>query len=165
MPIADFIILFLTGVSALLGLSRGFVKEFLSLAKWVSSLYLAFLSYEKTKTILSSFLKESEVLDLLAASISFILIFLILSIIFNFLSRILTIKGIDFIDKFFGFVFGFLRMILIFSLFFIIYTDIFHNLEKPTWFNDSYSIKYIDKVSFYLKKKFLEFNPNNDIIT
>ena len=130
MPIADFIILFLTGVSALLGLSRGFVKEFLSLAKWVSSLYLAFLSYEKTKTILSSFLKESEVLDLLAASISFILIFLILSIIFNFLSRILTIKGIDFIDKFFGFVFGFLRMILIFSLLFIIYTDIFHNLEN-----------------------------------
>ena len=165
MPIADFIILFLTGVSALLGLSRGFVKEFLSLAKWVSSLYLACLSYEKTKSILSSFLKESEVLDLLAASISFILIFLILSIIFNFLSRILTIKGIDFIDKFFGFVFGFLRMILIFSLLFIIYTDIFHNLEKPTWFNDSYSIKYIDKVSFYLKKKFLEFNPNNDIIT
>ena len=131
----------------------------------MSALYLAFLSYEKTKTILSSFLKESEVLDLLAASISFILIFLILSIIFNFLSRILTIKGIDFIDKFFGFVFGFLRMILIFSLLFIIYTDIFHNLEKPTWFNDSYSIKYIDKVSFYLKKKFLEFNPNNDIIT
>ena len=75
MPIADFIILFLTGVSALLGLSRGFVKEFLSLAKWVSSLYLAFLSYEKTKTILSSFLKESEVLDLLAASISFCLLY------------------------------------------------------------------------------------------
>ena len=165
MPIADFIILFLTGVSALLGLSRGFVKEFLSLAKWVSSLYLAFLSYEKTKTILSSFLKDTEILDLIAAISTFLLTFLILSLIFNFLSKFLSLKGISFIDKSLGFLFGLLRMILIFCLIFIIYTDVFYNQEKPSWFNDSYSIKYVEKLSIYFKKKFLEFNLNNDIIT
>ena len=139
--------------------------EFLSLTKWLLSLYIAFISFEKTKIILSSFLKDTEILDLIAAAGTFLLIFLILTLTFNFLSKFLSLKGLGFIDKFLGFIFGFFRMILIFSLIFIIYTDVFYNQEKPVWFNDSYSIKYIDQLSLYLKKKFLEFNLNNDIIT
>tara|TARA_B100000315_G_C14125906_1_gene384701 strand:- start:9 stop:506 length:498 start_codon:yes stop_codon:yes gene_type:complete len=165
MLIADFIFLSLIFFSSLLGLSRGFVKEFLSLSKWVLSLYVAFISFEKTKTILSGFLKDTEILDLLTAVTIFLLVFLILTFIFNFLSKILSVKGFGFIDKPLGFLFGAVRMILIFSLLFIIYTDIFYNQEKPGWFNDSHSIKYIEKVSIYFKKKFLEFNLNNDIIT
>ena len=165
MPVVDFIFFSLTIFSSLIGLSRGFIKEFLSLTKWLLSLYIAFVSFEKTKIILSSFLKDTEIIDLIAGISTFLLTFLILSFIFNFVSKFLSLKGIGFIDKSLGFLFGSLRMILIFSLIFIIYTDIFYNQEKPTWFNDSYSIEYIDKLSVYLKKKFLEFNLNNDIIT
>jgi len=165
MPVVDFIFLSLTIFSSLIGLSRGFVKEFLSLIKWILSLYIAFISFEKTKIILSSFLKDTETLDLIAAISTFFLIFLILSLIFNFLSKFLSLKGIGFIDKSLGFLFGLLRMILIFCLIFIIYTNVFYNQEKPSWFNDSYSIKYVEKLSIYFKKKILEFNLNNDIIT
>ena len=165
MPIVDFIFLSLTIFSSLLGLSRGFVKEFLSLTKWLVSIYISYISFEKAKIVLSSFLKDTTILDLIAAATIFILVFIILTIIFNFLSKILSIKGLDFIDKTLGFFFGFLRMILIFSLLFILYTDVFYKMEKPGWFNDSYSIKYIEEVSIYFKKKFLEFNLNNDMIT
>ena len=165
MPVVDFIFFSLTIFSSLIGLSRGFIKEFLSLTKWLLSLYIAFVSFEKTKIILSSFLKDTEIIDLIAAISTFLLTFLILSFILNFVSKFLSLKGIGFIDKSLGFLFGSLRMILIFSLIFIIYTDVFYNQEKPVWFNDSYSIKYIDQLSLYLKKKFLEFNLNNDIIT
>ena len=165
MPVVDFIFLSLTIFSSLIGLSRGFIKEFLSLIKWLLSMYIAFISFEKTKIILSSFLKDTEILDLIAAISTFLLTFLILSLIFNFLSKFLSLKGIGFIDKSLGFLFGLLRMILIFCLIFIIYTDVFYNQEKPSWFNDSYSIKYVEKLSIYFKKKFLEFNLNNDIIT
>ena len=165
MPLVDFIFLSLTIFSSLIGLSRGFIKEFLSLIKWLVSLYIAFISFEKTKIVLSSFLKDTEVLDLIAAISTFLLTFLILSLIFNFLSKFLSLKGIGFIDKSLGFLFGLVRMMLIFCLIFIIYTDVFYNQEKPSWFNDSYSIKYVEKLSIYFKKKFLEFNLNNDIIT
>ncbi len=165
MPVVDFIFLSLTIFSSLIGLSRGFVKEFLSLIKWILSLYIAFISFEKTKIILSSFLKDTEILDLIAAISAFLLTFLILSLIFNFLSKFLSLKGIGFIDKSLGFLFGLLRMIFIFCLIFIIYTNVFYNQEKPSWFNDSYSIKYVEKLSIYFKKKILEFNLNNDIIT
>ena len=83
------------------------------------------VSFEKTKIILSNFLKDSEILDLIAATSTFLLTFLILTLIFNFLSKFLSLKGIGFIDKFLGFLFGSLRMILIFSLLFIIYTECF----------------------------------------
>ena len=165
MPVVDFIFLSLTIFSSFLGLSRGFIKEFLSLIKWLLSLYIAFISFEKTKIILSNFLKDSEILDLIAATSIFLITFLILTFIFNFLFKFLSIKKIGFIDKSLGCLFGFSRMILIFSILLIIYNDIFYNEEKPEWFNDSYSIKYVEKVSIYLKKKFLEFNSNNDIIT
>ena len=165
MTIVDFIFLSLTVFSSLLGLSRGFVKEFLSLTKWFLSVYISYIFFEKTKIVFSSFLKDTAIIDFIAASTVFILVFIILSVIFNFLSKILSIKGIDFIDKTLGFLFGFLRIILIFSLLFIIYTDVFYNQKTPTWFNDSYSIKYIEKISIYFKKKFLEFNLNNDMIT
>ena len=165
MPVIDLIFLSLTIFSSLLGLSRGFVKEFLSLTKWLLSLYIAVISFEKTKIILSRFLKDTEILDLITAISVFVLTFLILTFIFNFLFKFLSIKKIGFIDKSLGCLFGFLRMILIFSLLFIIYNDVFYNKEKPKWFNDSYSIKYVEKVSTYFKKKFLEFNLNYDIIT
>ena len=163
MTVVDFIFLSLTIFSSLLGLSRGFVKEFLSLTKWLLSLYIAFISFEKTKIILSGFLKDTEILDLIAAISVFVLAFLILTFIFNFLFKFLSIKKIGFIDKSLGCLFGFSRMILIFSILLIIYNDIFYNEKKPEWFNDSYSIKYIEKVSIYFKKKFLEFNSNNVI--
>jgi len=163
MTVVDFIFLSLTIFSSLLGLSRGFVKEFLSLTKWLLSLYIAFISFEKTKIILSGFLKDTEILDLITAISVFVLAFLILTFIFNFLFKFLSIKKIGFIDKSLGCLFGFSRMILIFSILLIIYNDIFYNEKKPEWFNDSYSIKYIEKVSIYFKKKFLEFNSNNVI--
>ena len=163
MPVVDFIFLSLTIFSSFLGLSRGFVKEFLSLSKWLLSLYIAVISFEKTKIILSEFLKDTEILDLIAATSVFVLTFLILTFIFNFLFKFLSIKKIGFIDKSLGCLFGFLRMILIFSLLLIIYNDVFYNEKRPKWFNDSYSIKYVEKVSIYLKKKFLEFNSNNVI--
>jgi len=77
MPVVDFIFFSLTIFSSLIGLSRGFVKEFLSLTKWLLSLYIAFVSFEKTKIILSSFLKDTEIIDLIAAISTFLLTFLI----------------------------------------------------------------------------------------
>ena len=82
MPIVDFIFLSLTIFSSLLGLSRGFVKEFLSLTKWFISAYLSYLSFEKAKIVLSGFLKDTAILDVIAAATVFILVFIILSIIF-----------------------------------------------------------------------------------
>ena len=165
MAIFDLIFLSLTLISSLLGLSRGLVKEFLSLAKWIISLYLALVSLDKTKFFLSNYLKDNALVDLISGIIVFSFFYLILSILFNFLSKIFSMKSLAFIDKTLGCFFGFLRMILIFSLFFIIYSDVFYNSEKPYWLNDSYSIKYIEKVSIYVKKKFLDLNLKDDIIT
>ena len=165
MPVVDIIIVSLTIFSSLLGLSRGFVKEFFSLTKLLISLYVSYISLEKTKSILSTFLKDSPILDLIAGGSVFLLVFFLLSIIFNFITKIVDLKSFSFLDKGMGLIFGFARMIVILSLISIIYSDLFYNEEKPQWFTDSFTIEYIEKVSIYLEKKFLDINLNNDIIT
>ena len=105
MAIFDIIIISLTLISSLLGLSRGFIKELLSTSKWLLASFVAYISFEKTKIILSKFLKDSAILDLIAGGSIFILIFVLLSIIFNFLSKIINTGSLGTIDKLLGFFF------------------------------------------------------------
>ena len=75
MVIFDIITISLTLISSLLGLSRGFIKELLSTSKWLLASFVAFISFEKTKIILSKFFKDSAILDLIAGGSIFILTF------------------------------------------------------------------------------------------
>ena len=75
MVITDIIIILLTAISCLLGLSRGFIKELLSTSKWLLSAYFAFIFLGKTKIFLSKFLKDSAIIDLIAGGSIFILSF------------------------------------------------------------------------------------------
>ena len=158
MAIFDIIIISLTLISSLLGLSRGFIKELLSTSKWLLASFVAYISFEKTKIILSKFLKDSAILDLIAGGSIFILTFVLLSIIFNFLSKIINTGSLGTIDKLLGFFFGFARIIIIFSLTLVIYNNIFFNREKPVWITDSFSIEYIEKATIYFQNIFLNIN-------
>ena len=165
MLITDITIISLTLLSSLLGASRGFVKEFLSITKWIISGYITFITFEKAKNIYEEILKDSPILDFIAGGSVFILCFLILSIFFNFLSKIINLHSLGFTDKLLGLIFGFLRIILIFSLTFILYENIFFNHDKPSWMINSFSIEYIEKLSEYLENKLPEINLKIDMIT
>ena len=151
-------------LSSLLGLIRGFVKEFLSLTKWLLSAYITYISFEQIKSFLSAYIRDTIIIEFLASGVVFGIIFLILSIIFNFISRIINTQSLGLIDKILGFSFGFLRIILIFSLIFIIYKNIFFDITEPDWISDSFFIEYIDYTSKYIQKNILDLDLNNDII-
>ena len=164
MIIIDIVIIGLSVLSSLLGLIRGFVKEFLSLTKWLLSAYITYISFEQIKSFLSAYIRDTIIIEFLASGVVFGIIFLILSIIFNFISRIINTKSLRLIDKILGFSFGFLRIILIFSLIFIIYKNIFFDITEPDWISDSFFIEYIDSTSKYIQKNILDLDLNNDII-
>ena len=164
MIIIDIVIIGLSVLSSLLGLIRGFVKEFLSLTKWLLSAYITYISFEQIKSFLSAYIKDTIIIEFLASGVVFGIIFLILSIIFNFISRIINTQSLGLIDKILGFSFGFLRIILIFSLIFIIYKNIFFDITEPDWISDSFFIEYIDYTSKYIQKNILDLDLNNDII-
>ena len=165
MVIADIIIISLTLISCFIGLSRGFIKELLSTSKWLLASYVAFITFEKTKMILSKFLKDSAILDLLAGGLIFAIVFFFLSVIFNYLSKIINTSDLGFIDKLLGSCFGFTRIMVILALTLIIYNNIFFNEKKPDWMIGSYSIEYIEKATKCIQNNFLNINLKNDIIT
>ena len=73
-------------------------------------------------------------------------------------------KKFGFIDKTLGFIFGFVRIVLIFSLLSIIYNSIFFNLDKPKWMSNSLLIENIELISKYLQNKFLDYEFNVTMI-
>ena len=165
MFITDVVIISITIISSFLGWSKGFVKEFLSLSKWLISSYIAFISFEKTKLLLSNYFKDSLILEVVAASSIFILVFIILSMIVNFLSKIISLGSLGLIDKILGFIFGFIRILLIFSLLIILYESIFLNSDQPQWMIESFLIDHIKNITNFFQNKFLEFNLNDNIIS
>jgi uncharacterized membrane protein required for colicin V production len=125
---------------------------------------MTYISFEQIKSFLSAYIRDTIIIEFLASGVVFGIIFLILSIIFNFISRIINTQSLGLIDKILGFSFGFLRIILIFSLIFIIYKNIFFDITEPDWISDSFFIEYIDYTSKYIQKNILDLDLNNDII-
>ena len=165
MYIADITIISLILLSSFLGASRGFVKELLSLTKWLISGYITFITFEKTKAFYLEILKDSPILDFIAGGSIFLLTFFLFSIFFNFISKIISFSSLGVVDKLLGLCFGFLRIILIFSLTFLLYENIFFNQDRPNWMVDSLSIEYIEKLSEYLKNKISDIDLKIDMIT
>src|SRR5205085_10526043 len=109
----DYLVLGIVGVSVLLALWRGFVREVIALVGWVAALA-------------ASVLYSSKFADMLPASwgahgvrflIAFVLIFIVTLLLFGLLawlvSRLLRAIGLGFLDRMLGGVFGLARGLLI----------------------------------------------------
>ena len=75
MIIIDIVIIGLSVLSSLLGLIRGFVKEFLSLTKWLLSAYITYISFEQIKSFLSAYIRDTIIIEFLASGVVFGIIF------------------------------------------------------------------------------------------
>ncbi len=109
----DHAVLLIVGVSALIAVIRGFVREVLALAAWL----VAFLVASAFAAQLAPLLPEaipSEELRMLAA---FVLVFgttlLVMSLLTLVLVELIRIVGLGFLDRFFGLLFGLVRGVAI----------------------------------------------------
>ena len=105
----DFTILFVMGISVVIGLFRGFIREALSLASWVFAIWMALTFSASLSGVLGGFIGSAALSGGLAFSIVFFLSFIagtLLSSLLNFLVKKSGMKGMD---RLLGMVFGFIR--------------------------------------------------------
>jgi len=74
-------------ISLIIGYSRGFVKEALSIINWLLAAWLAFKYYSDLKTITLSFIETNIIADAISFGILFLFSIIILTILSNLFSK------------------------------------------------------------------------------
>lgn len=113
MTVFDYAVLVIIGISVLISLMRGAVREILSLAGWILAFYIA-RTYASQIVPLLPYDIPSEKLKMLAAFlILFLAVLLIASLLSIALSGLLKEVGLGWLNRLLGGVFGLLRGLLI----------------------------------------------------
>ena len=109
MNVLDYTILIVVGISALVGLLRGFVRETVSLLVWIGAFWLA-LTYSAPAADRMSDLIQEPSLRIAAAFVSLFLLVLASGVVINYLlAGLLKKTGLRVSDRILGVLFGLAR--------------------------------------------------------
>ena len=114
----DIILISIILISSIVAAFRGFVKEIFSLFSWIFSIIISFHFFTNFKTILSEYINQKIIIDVIAFGFPFLISLFICHLITRWLSPKFNTSEILFFDKFIGFIFGSFRGILLLFYYF-----------------------------------------------
>ena len=106
---ADYVILAIVGVSALISVARGFVREALSLAGWVAAVWISFAFSSPVAELLAQQVAVPSARQALAALALFTVTLLATGIIIYLVGLVVSKTGLSGTDRAMGMVFGVAR--------------------------------------------------------
>ena len=129
----DYAILAVVGISTLISLVRGFVKEAVSLVIWISAFFIASQFYVNLSSLLTS-IPDQTLRNAAAIAILFITTLILGALVNYLIGQLVSKTGLSGTDRVLGLVFGALRGVLISSaaLFFM---DAFTPASSTMWGN------------------------------
>lgn len=144
----DVAILALIGVSTVIGLMRGLVKEVLSLVGWVVAFWVA-IGFAGELAPHLDFVSESEVVQAIAA---FVILFVATLVVAGLLNHLITMlvkgTGLHGPDRVLGMVFGFLRGIVVVAALMVV--GLVAEQQDKDWWQGSFMIDALDPVAVWM---------------
>ncbi|WP_444905927.1 CvpA family protein [Microbulbifer sp. SSSA008] len=138
---ADWIILAIVGISTLIGLSRGFIKETLSLLTWIAAFIVAMMFRDQLAPMLSNLVDTPSLQMIAAFGILFIGTLLAGAGLNTVLSAFVEATGLSGTDRVLGMAFGLVRgAIVVMAL--LILAPALVPVEQDSWWSQSVLIPH-----------------------
>jgi len=128
----DYTILGVVGISAVVGLMRGFVRESVSLLVWVAAFWLA-MTYSVDVAPRLSGVIDNPSLRVAAAFVALFISVMIIGVILNYLlASLLSKAGLRTSDRVLGVLFGTVRGVLVVALV-VVLVELTPLVESDSW--------------------------------
>ncbi len=152
--IIDFVIVAVIAVSALLAYSRGFVREFLTVASVAGAGFATY--YLFTKTTIGSIAREWVSNELIADSLTVVVVFVglvVLAVLITHpLAERVKTSNLGFLDRWLGFAWGAIRGALIVVVIYVPLKALVFPAGAviPDWFANARLLPYVDAAGEWL---------------
>lgn len=170
--ILDFIYIILFGLIVFLSYKKGFVKEAFNLIKFLIVIYFSPLFSEKILQLFTDFNLSEGFYKYISYVISFLILYILFSIIIGFLSNFINATPLSYFNRFLGIIFGICKSTIIIFIIFIsvlIYSD--YSEKTKEVLDESIISQYIsiylggynDIFPNYLKDKLDKFRKKSQV--
>jgi len=132
---ADFAILTIIGISALISLFRGFVREVLSLVAWVAAFWIAFTFTARGADMLVDYLSIPTVRYVVAFVVLLVVSLLVIGIINHLIAKLIDETGLSGTDRMLGIIFGVVRGVAIVGV--IVFLAGLTPIPRDPWWHES----------------------------
>ena len=148
----DWVIIAILGISTLISLKRGFVREALSLITWVAAFILARTFHPQMQSLLVDTVETPMIRLVAAFAILFFGTLLVGGIINGLVAQLIRATGLTTTDRILGMGFGLLRglVVVIVAIALTRYTP----LSEDTWWQESVMISHLEKVEGWSRRTF-----------
>jgi|TARA_B100001059_G_scaffold234859_1_gene278671 membrane protein required for colicin V production len=150
----DWAIVAIIVVSALISLTRGFVKEALSLLTWVIAGLVAWLFGGALAELLAPYIETPSLRVIAACSILFVMTLLLGGLINYLIGQLVIVTGLSGTDRFLGMVFGAARgaLLVVVAVGLLSLAPV----EADTWWRESVVIPHFLLVADWSKNLILQ---------
>lgn len=149
MTIVDIIVLAVIGISVLLGVIRGLVREVLALAAWVVSFLAANLAAPEVARWMPEAMASEEIRLLIGFVGVFAVMLVGLSVVAILVSKLVKIAGLGMTDRVLGGVFGLTRGLLVVMIL-VLLAGLTSLPRQPVWRNAVLSDP-LEKIAGHIK--------------
>lgn len=110
---ADWAIVAIIGISSLISIKRGFVKEAISLVKWALAFFIAVAFADRMALLMTDLVDSASLRFLISFIVLFALTLVVGSMVVYLLGEVVRMTGLSGTDRLFGMVFGLARGVIV----------------------------------------------------
>ena len=150
----DIIYLMILILSLIKCFRQGFTLSILVASKWIFAYLLTLFLFPKIKPHVTDIIDNEYILNIILSVSIFVIVIFIILLINRSISKVIKYSGIGSLDKFFGFLFGFVRSYVIAVCIFTTVNIVYNYNRWPINLDKSFSFEWVEKGSSFLIREF-----------